>query len=48
VFVPREQLTRVAHCEVVRHSAAAQASDHFPVVADIEIGAPAQARERPA
>jgi exodeoxyribonuclease-3 len=38
VFVPRDQHSRVVRCEVFRHAAAAQASDHFPVLADIEVG----------
>jgi exodeoxyribonuclease-3 len=38
VFVPRDQHSRVVRCEVFRHPAAAQASDHFPVLADIEVG----------
>lgn len=35
VFVPAAFADRVAACEVVRHPAAAAASDHFPVVADL-------------
>lgn len=37
VFVPRAHEARVMGCEVVRHSAAARASDHFPVVADLHV-----------
>lgn len=37
VFVPAPHVTRVMACEVVRHPAAAQASDHFPVVADLHV-----------
>ena len=35
VFVPRQFADRVAACEVVRHTEAVRASDHFPVVADL-------------
>ena len=38
VFVPASFSKRVAACEVVRHPQAAAASDHFPVVADLETG----------
>jgi exodeoxyribonuclease-3 len=37
VFVPQPHVTRVMSCEVVRHPAAASASDHFPVVADLHV-----------
>jgi exodeoxyribonuclease III len=37
VFVPRRDIDRVASCEVVRHPAAVEASDHFPIVADLLI-----------
>jgi endonuclease/exonuclease/phosphatase family metal-dependent hydrolase len=35
VFVPAPFAGRVAACDVVRHPQANQASDHFPVVADL-------------
>jgi endonuclease/exonuclease/phosphatase family metal-dependent hydrolase len=35
VFVPRAHAGRIAACDVVRHPDASQASDHFPVVADL-------------
>lgn len=37
VFVPHAHSTRVMACRVVRHPAAAGASDHFPVVADLHV-----------
>ena len=37
VFVPAPFVERVAACEVVRHPRAAVASDHFPVIADLEM-----------
>ena len=37
LFVPSAHLTRVAACEVVRSEAAQQASDHFPLLAQLEI-----------
>jgi len=37
VFVPRAQGARLVRCEVVRHPAAAAASDHFPVLADLDV-----------
>ena len=37
VFVPQSQCARVKTCDVVRTPPADVASDHFPVVADIEI-----------
>jgi exodeoxyribonuclease-3 len=37
VFVPQPHASRVLACDVVRHSAAIGASDHFPVVADLQI-----------
>jgi exodeoxyribonuclease-3 len=37
VFVPRDQTARLRACDVVRHPAAVAASDHFPVVADLEL-----------
>jgi exodeoxyribonuclease-3 len=37
VFVPAPFSARVATCDVVRHPQAAAASDHFPVVADLNV-----------
>jgi exodeoxyribonuclease-3 len=37
VFVPKAFTERVATCDVVRHPDAAAASDHFPVVADLNV-----------
>ena len=37
VFVPQAHATRVMTCEVVRHPAAVQASDHLPVVSDLHV-----------
>jgi endonuclease/exonuclease/phosphatase family metal-dependent hydrolase len=37
VFVPAPFSERVAACDVVRHPQAAEASDHYPVVADLVI-----------
>ena len=37
VFAPRSHAARVLACEVVRHPAAVGASDHFPVMADLQI-----------
>jgi exodeoxyribonuclease-3 len=37
VFVPAPFLDRLATCDVVRHPQAALASDHYPVVADLQI-----------
>jgi endonuclease/exonuclease/phosphatase family metal-dependent hydrolase len=37
VFVPHAHSTRVMACEVVRHPAAVNASDHFPVAADLHV-----------
>ena len=37
VFVPGAQCDRVLQCDVVKHPAALGASDHFPVVADLQI-----------
>jgi exodeoxyribonuclease-3 len=36
VFVPSGFSSRVASCDVVRHSQANAASDHYPVVADLQ------------
>ena len=38
VFVPEPEAGRVVACYVVKDPAAVGASDHFPVVADLEIG----------
>jgi exodeoxyribonuclease-3 len=38
VFVPQSEVTRIVSCDVVRHPAAVAASDHFPVVADFQVG----------
>jgi exodeoxyribonuclease-3 len=37
VFVPAAFAARVTSCDVVKHSEAPAASDHFPVVADLEL-----------
>lgn len=37
VFVPQNHTARIVTCSVVRHPAAAAASDHFPVVADFQV-----------
>jgi len=37
VFVPRSAAGRVRRCEVVRVPAAVGASDHFPVMAEVEV-----------
>ena len=37
VFVQKNQLSRVLSCDVVRDPAAAGASDHLPVVADLQL-----------
>jgi exodeoxyribonuclease-3 len=37
-FVPQAFADRVIACDVVRHDDATTASDHFPVVAEFEIG----------
>jgi exodeoxyribonuclease-3 len=39
VFVPGEYADRVRACDVVRHPAAVDASDHFPVMADLSLDA---------
>ena len=36
VFVPRQFADRVLTCDVARHPDAVRASDHFPVVADLQ------------
>lgn len=35
VFVPGAHVRRLATCEIVRHPSAAEASDHFPLLAEI-------------
>ena len=37
VFVPRGFADRVLSCDVVNHQEVAKASDHFPVVADLQL-----------
>lgn len=37
LFVPSAHLPRVASCQVVRSEAAQQASDHFPLLAEIRV-----------
>jgi exodeoxyribonuclease-3 len=37
VFLPMAEAGRLIRCEVVRHPAAPDASDHFPLLADINI-----------
>jgi exodeoxyribonuclease III len=37
LFVPSANLDRVTRCEVVRHPAARDASDHFPLLAEITV-----------
>jgi endonuclease/exonuclease/phosphatase family metal-dependent hydrolase len=41
VFVPKAHAERVRECAVVRHPDAVSASDHFPLVADLDLDAPA-------
>ena len=36
MFVPQHAMGRLVSCDVVRHPAAAAASDHYPVVADFD------------
>jgi exodeoxyribonuclease III len=36
VFVPSREASRVISCDIVRHPAALKASDHLPVMADLE------------
>ncbi len=38
VFVPSKFTDRLAECEVIRSEMAAKASDHFPVLAHLDIG----------
>lgn len=47
VFVPAGEAARVERCEVVRHPAAAAASDHFPVLAELRIDPPAPSGNKP-
>lgn len=37
LFVPSAHVDRVLSCEVVRHAAAQQASDHFPLFSEIQV-----------
>lgn len=37
LFVPSAQIDRVSSCEVVRSEAAQQASDHFPLLSQIQV-----------
>ena len=37
VFVPHAHASRLLSCDVVQHPEAASASDHFPVVADLQV-----------
>jgi len=37
VFVPSSHQSRIAACSVVRDPAAVSASDHFPVLADLNV-----------
>ena len=37
VFVPAAELPRMTRCEVVRSDPASQASDHFPVLAELSV-----------
>jgi exodeoxyribonuclease-3 len=37
VFVKKSETSRLVSCEVVKHPAAAHASDHLPVVADLRL-----------
>jgi exodeoxyribonuclease-3 len=39
VFVPQQYRARVVSCAVVRDPSAVDASDHFPVVADLQVDA---------
>jgi exodeoxyribonuclease-3 len=36
VFVPADEATRLLSCRVIRHDAAAAASDHFPLLAELQ------------
>jgi exodeoxyribonuclease III len=37
IFVSRANAGRVIRCEVVRDGTVASASDHFPVIADLDV-----------
>jgi exodeoxyribonuclease-3 len=37
VFVPKHEAARVLACDIVRHPAAIKASDHLPVIADLDV-----------
>jgi endonuclease/exonuclease/phosphatase family metal-dependent hydrolase len=37
VFVPAPQLARVTRCEVIRSEPGREASDHFPLLAEIDV-----------
>jgi exodeoxyribonuclease-3 len=37
MFVPREHAGRVRACDVVTNGSAVQGSDHFPIVADLNV-----------
>lgn len=37
VFVPHREAARVIACDIVRHPAAIKASDHLPVMADLDV-----------
>ncbi len=37
VFLPRHEAPRLVACDIVRHPAAIHASDHLPVVADLDV-----------
>jgi endonuclease/exonuclease/phosphatase family metal-dependent hydrolase len=39
VFVPAHEAARVMTCDIVRHSRAIKASDHLPVMADLDVPA---------
>jgi len=39
VFLPHAQAGRIAKCEVVRNAIAVGASDHFPVLSEMQIDA---------
>jgi endonuclease/exonuclease/phosphatase family metal-dependent hydrolase len=38
VFLPLAFATRLSACDVFRHPAAAAASDHLPVLAELDVG----------
>jgi exodeoxyribonuclease-3 len=37
VFVPKHEAARLIACDIVRHPAASRASDHLPVIADLDV-----------